>query len=152
LLQKPEILIADEPTSALDVTNQAEVLELMRELREKIGTSILLITHDLAVAAEIADEIVVMYAGEIVEHASTKDIFREPLHPYSIGLMNSFPKKYKEEGKLETITGDVPNLRYPPSGCRFHPRCAYSFSKCQNEHPKLVEVKPGHTVACFLRY
>jgi oligopeptide/dipeptide ABC transporter ATP-binding protein len=152
LLEKPTLLIADEPTSALDVTTQAQVLDLMRGLRDDLGSSILFITHDLAVAAQIADEIVVMYAGEIVEHAEVKKIFREPLHPYTEGLLQSFPRKYKDEGKLQAIAGDVPDLRRPPSGCRFHPRCKYVFDRCSKEHPPLLEVEEGRRVACFLRH
>jgi oligopeptide/dipeptide ABC transporter ATP-binding protein len=151
LLEKPVLLIADEPTSALDVTTQAQVLDLMRGLRDDLGSSILFITHDLAVAAQIADEIVVMYAGEIVEHADVKKIFREPLHPYTEGLLQSFPRKYKDDGKLQAIAGDVPDLRSPPSGCRFHPRCKYVFDRCSKEHPPLLEVERNRRVACFLR-
>jgi oligopeptide/dipeptide ABC transporter ATP-binding protein len=151
LIEKPAIVIADEPTSALDVTTQAQVLFLMRELREEIGTSILFITHDLAVAAQIADQVVVMYAGEIVEQASVEDMFHSSLHPYTEGLLKSFSHGYKDEGKIEAISGDVPNLKYLPSGCRFHPRCKYAFARCSVEHPSLDEVLPGHKVACFLR-
>ncbi len=151
LVEKPAVMIADEPTSALDVTTQAQVLFLMRELREEIGTSILFITHDLAVAAQIADQVVVMYAGEIVEQASVREMFHSSLHPYTEGLLKSFSHGYKDEGKIEAISGDVPNLKYLPSGCRFHPRCKYAFARCNAEHPNLDEVLPGHKVACFLR-
>lgn len=151
LVEKPAIMIADEPTSALDVTTQAQVLFLMRELREQIGTSILFITHDLAVAAQIADQVVVMYAGEIVEQGSVGEMFHRSLHPYTEGLLKSFSTGYKEEGKIEAISGDVPNLKHLPQGCRFHPRCKYAFARCSAEHPELEEVVPGHRVACFLR-
>ncbi len=151
LVEKPSIMIADEPTSALDVTTQAQVLFLMRELREEIGTSILFITHDLAVAAQIADQVVVMYAGEIVEQGSVREMFHSSLHPYTEGLLRSFSHSYKDEGKIEAISGDVPNLKALPEGCRFHPRCKYAFAKCSVEHPELEEVLPGHRVACFLR-
>lgn len=151
LVEKPQIMIADEPTSALDVTTQAQVLFLMRELREEIGTSILFITHDLAVAAQIADQVVVMYAGEIVEQASVSEMFHSNLHPYTEGLLKSFSQGYKDEGKIEAISGDVPNLKNLPEGCRFHPRCKYAFARCSVEHPELEEVLPGHRVACFLR-
>ena len=151
LVEKPQIMIADEPTSALDVTTQAQVLFLMRELREEIGTSILFITHDLAVAAQIADQVVVMYAGEIVEQSSVREMFHSNLHPYTEGLLKSFSQGYKDEGKIEAISGDVPNLKNLPQGCRFHPRCKYAFSRCSAEHPDLEEVLPGHRVACFLR-
>ena len=152
LIEKPAILIADEPTSALDVTSQAQVLALMRDLRDNIKSSILFITHDLAVAAQIADRVVVMYAAEAVEIAKVNDIFKEPLHPYTEGLISSFPQKYKDEGKLDAISGDVPDLRNPPIGCRFHPRCKYMFDRCIREHPELIEVKPERKAACFLRY
>jgi len=151
LVEKPAIMIADEPTSALDVTTQAQVLFLMRELREDIGTSILFITHDLAVAAQIADQVVVMYAGEIVEQGGVGEIFHASQHPYTEGLLKSFSHGYKDEGKIEGISGDVPNLKFLPEGCRFHPRCKYAFAKCSTEHPGLDEVSPGHRVACFLR-
>jgi len=151
LLEKPAILIADEPTSALDVTTQAQVLSLMRQLRDDIGSSILFITHDLAVAAEVADRVVVMYAGEIVETAEVSKIFEKQLHPYTEGLVNCFPTKFKNEGKLETISGEFPDLRNPPSGCYFHPRCKYVMPKCVENHPDLRPVE-DHEVACFLRY
>jgi len=151
LVEKPAVMIADEPTSALDVTTQAQVLFLMRELRDDIGTSILFITHDLAVAAQIADRVIVMYAGEIVEQASVQEMFHHSLHPYTEGLLKSFSHGYKDEGKMEAIRGDVPNLKYLPSGCKFHPRCKYAFGRCSVEPPKLEEVAPDHEVSCFLR-
>ncbi|PSN86146.1 hypothetical protein B9Q02_03600 [Candidatus Marsarchaeota G1 archaeon BE_D] len=151
LLEKPKLLIADEPTSALDVTSQAQVLELMRSLRDELGSSIIFITHDLAVAAQIADEIVVMYAGEIVERAQTLELFKNPLHPYTRGLLGSFPRFYREDGVIqEAIQGDVPNLLNPPSGCKFHPRCKYVMEVCKQKTPQLKEVKPHHEVSCFL--
>ena len=113
LIEKPSILIADEPTSALDVTSQAQVLRLMRNLRDEIKSSILFITHDLAVAAQIADRVVVMYAAELVEVSEVNKIFKDPLHPYTEGLISSFPQRYKNEGELEAISGDVPDLRVP---------------------------------------
>jgi len=151
LIEKPRILIADEPTSALDVTTQAQVLKLIQELRNEIGSSILMITHDLAVAAQVADKVAVMYCGELVELGDVGAIFEEPLHPYTEGLINSFPNKYKDEGKLTSIPGDVPRLDSPPSGCSFHPRCKYAFDRCHKEHPNLLDTKPGRKVACFLR-
>lgn len=151
LLERPAFLIADEPTSALDVTTQAQVLSLMRQLRDEIGTSILFITHDLAVAAQIADKVIVMYAGEIVEQAGVREIFHSSLHPYTEGLLNSFSVKYKDEGTMEAISGDVPNLRNLPTGCRFHPRCKYAFERCVREHPELLNVQENHKVACHLR-
>ena len=151
MVEKPAIMIADEPTSALDVTTQAQVLFLMRELRDQTGTSILFITHDLAVAAQIADQVIVMYAGEIVEQSSVREMFHASLHPYTEGLLKSFSHGYKDEGKIEAISGDVPNLKYLPEGCKFHPRCKYAFARCGKEVPRLEEVTPGHRVACFLR-
>ena len=151
LVEKPAVMIADEPTSALDVTTQAQVLSLMRELRDEIGTSILFITHDLAVAAQIADQVLVMYAGEIVERGGVREMFHSSLHPYTEGLLKSFSHMYKDEGKMEAISGDVPNLKFLPEGCRFHPRCKYAFARCSSEHPELEEVSSGHEVACFLR-
>jgi len=152
MVQRPALLIADEPTSALDVTTQAQVLRLMREMRREIGSSILLVTHDLAVAAQVADRVVVMYAGETVEVAEVGRLFEAPLHPYTEGLLNSIPRKYREEGRLDAIPGDVPDLRSPPSGCRFHPRCPHAFERCAKERPVLVEPEPGRGAACFLRY
>ncbi|HKM75993.1 MAG TPA: ABC transporter ATP-binding protein [Candidatus Bathyarchaeia archaeon] len=152
LVERPAVLIADEPTSALDVTTQAQVLKLMQDLRDEIGSSILLITHDLAVAAQIADRVAVMYAGELVELADVTEIFEEPLHPYTEGLLNSLPRQYRDEEKLQGIPGDVPDLRTPPSGCKFHPRCKYAFDRCPLERPELITVKNNHKVACFLRH
>ncbi|MGA2665663.1 MAG: ABC transporter ATP-binding protein [Nitrososphaerales archaeon] len=152
MVQRPALLIADEPTSALDVTTQAQVLRLMREMRRDIGSSILLVTHDLAVAAQVADRVVVMYAGEMVEVSEVGRLFEAPLHPYTEGLLNSIPRKYREEGRLDAIPGDVPDLRSPPSGCRFHPRCPHAFERCTKERPVLVEPEPGRLAACFLRY
>jgi peptide/nickel transport system ATP-binding protein len=152
MVQRPSLLIADEPTSAVDVTTQAQVLRLMREMRRDIGSSILLVTHDLAVAAQVADRVLVMYAGEIVELSDVGRVFQRPLHPYTEGLLNSIPRKYRDEGRLEAIPGDVPDLRHLPSGCRFHPRCKYAFDRCKAEHPELIEAEPGREVACFLRY
>jgi len=152
LVEKPSLLIADEPTSAVDVTTQAQVLQLIQELRNEINSSILLITHDLAVAAQVADRIAVMYAGELVELSDVRELFDEPLHPYTEGLLNSQPHKYREEGWLDAVPGDVPDLKSPPPGCRFHPRCKYVLDRCRAEHPELVEPKPKRGVACFLRY
>jgi peptide/nickel transport system ATP-binding protein len=152
MVQRPSLLIADEPTSALDVTTQAQVLRLMREMRRDLGSSILIVTHDLAVAAQVADRILVMYAGEVVELSDVARIFEKPLHPYTEGLLKSIPRKYRDEGRLEAIPGDVPDLRSLPSGCRFHPRCKYAFDRCTAEHPELIEAQPGRKVACFLRY
>ena len=147
---KPQLLIADEPTTALDVTIQAQILKLMRELQEETGTSILMITHNLGVVAEVCDRVGVMYAGTIAEIGPKMDIFKEPLHPYTQGLMNSIPKVTMDMTRLETIEGTVPNLTKPPSGCRFNPRCPYAMEKCKEIKPQMVEVRPGHFTACHL--
>jgi len=149
LALKPKLLIADEPTSALDVTIQAQIMDLFRELINEMGTSVIYITHDMALAAEISDRIAVMYAGRIVEVADTETIFENPLHPYTQGLLKSIPKPgYR--GKLFSMEGEIPPLINPPPGCRFHPRCPKRFDPCDKEVPKLMEVEPEHKVACFL--
>jgi peptide/nickel transport system ATP-binding protein len=147
---KPRMLIADEPTTALDVTIQAQILKLMRELQEETGTSILLITHNLGVVAEVCDRVGVMYAGNIVEIGPKGSIFYEPLHPYTQGLMNSIPRVNLDLPRLETIAGNVPNLIKPPTGCRFHPRCPYAMEVCTVQKPSLTEVRTDHNVACHL--
>lgn len=153
LAANPKLLIADEPTTALDVTTQAQILELIKELNVVTGSSVLFITHDLAVIAEMCDRVGVMYAGNLVEQTSVKEIFHDPKHPYTMGLMRAIPradKKRSADQKLESIPGTVPNLITPPSGCRFHPRCKFAMDVCSEKKPKLVEVEPGHKVACFL--
>jgi peptide/nickel transport system ATP-binding protein len=147
---KPRMLIADEPTTALDVTIQAQILKLMRELQEETGTSILLITHNLGVVAEVCDRVGVMYAGNVVEIGPKGSIFYEALHPYTQGLMNSIPRVNLDLPRLETIAGNVPNLIKPPTGCRFHPRCPYAMEVCTTEKPLLTEVRQDHKVACHL--
>ncbi len=148
---KPALLIADEPTTALDVTIEAQILELMKDLKNKTGASILMITHDLGIIAEVCDRVGVMYAGTIVELGSVKSIFDRPLHPYTLGLINSIPKMNQKKGvRLDTIPGSVPNLIYPPTGCRFNPRCSKVMDICRREKPKLVEPERGHFVACHL--
>ncbi|MGO9643747.1 MAG: ABC transporter ATP-binding protein [Candidatus Bathyarchaeia archaeon] len=149
LSQEPALLIADEPTTALDVTTQAQVLKLMRELMDKVNTSILLVTHDLAVASQVADRVVVMYAGEIVEDAEVHELFSEPFHPYTQGLVSCIPSGTKNDSTLKPILGSVPDLRRLPLGCRFAPRCSHAFDRC-NFRPKLLQTKDGHTVSCFL--
>jgi len=144
----PQLLIADEPTTALDVTIQAQILELLRELRAEFGMSLLLITHDLGVVAEIADEVAVMYAGHIVERADAATLFRRPGHPYTIGLLASIPKLTLEQDELPVVEGAVPNPLNPPPGCRFHPRCPFAVERCRAETPALGEIAPGHRVAC----
>jgi peptide/nickel transport system ATP-binding protein len=150
LARRPSILLADEITTALDVTIQAQILHLIKELRDIIDASILLITHDIAVAAEVADRIAVMYAGNVVEVASSIDIFKNTLHPYTRMLMKSIPIIGKLTEKLEFIPGTVPDLVNPPSGCRFHPRCPYATEKCRINTPELKEVAKNHEVACHL--
>jgi peptide/nickel transport system ATP-binding protein/oligopeptide transport system ATP-binding protein len=148
----PRLIIADEPTTALDVTIQAQILELMRELRETTGTAVLLITHDLGVVAQTAEDVVVMYAGRIVESATVKALFQDPLHPYTQGLLRSIPGTTESDQKqrLEAIPGVVPNLLALPSGCKFNDRCRYAFDRCVKEEPGLLVPKPGHTVRCWL--
>ena len=146
----PTVLIADEPTTALDVTIQAQILNLMRELRDRTGASIILITHDLGVVAEMAQRVVVMYAGKKVEEADVKELFASPLHPYTRGLMNSMPKLDEEEStRLEEIPGMVPSLREPIVGCAFAPRCAHATDKCRTETPVLEQKKSDHFAACW---
>ncbi len=144
----PSILICDEATTALDVTVQAQVLNLLNELKKKIGASILIITHDLGVVAETCNSVTVMYAGTTVESTSTKELFNNPVHPYTIGLLTAIPKLHENKERLDQILGTVPNLINPPSGCRFHPRCAFATDVCTQERPSLVEVRPYHWVAC----
>jgi oligopeptide/dipeptide ABC transporter ATP-binding protein len=150
----PEVLIADEPTTALDVTIQAQILDLMRDMRREMGTSVVLITHDLGVVAEMAERVAVMYAGEIVEQTDVNTLFDEPLHPYTQGLMGSIPVLGEIKEKLDVIPGSVPNLINLPPGCRFAPRCQarikYSCAVCADVKPELEEVKPGHHVRCWL--
>ena len=147
---KPQLLIADEPTTALDVTIQAQILKIMKDLQAETGTSILLITHNLGVVAEACDRVGVMYAGVMAEIGPVRSIFKEPLHPYTQGLMNSLPKLTALTERLETIQGNVPNLVRPPPGCRFHPRCPYAEDICRKQKPPLIEVRPGHSTACHL--
>lgn len=147
----PEMLIADEPTTALDVTVQAQILDLLRRLQKELGMSILLITHDMGVAAEMADRIAVMYAGTIVEEGTVERIFDEPRHPYTIGLLQSIPGFEGERGgELYTIQGTIPSITQLPTGCRFHPRCPHAIDKCRKEEPILREVVTGQQVACWL--
>ena len=149
----PKLLIADEPTTALDVTIQAQILDLINELKEKLGMSVLLITHAMGVVAETAQRVVVMYAGKVVEEATAEQLFRNPLHPYTQGLIRSIPRidtAATHKPRLETIKGTVPKLIQPPPGCRFAPRCAFAKDACRAADPPLFEVSPGHKVACVL--
>ncbi|NLA58173.1 MAG: ABC transporter ATP-binding protein [Firmicutes bacterium] len=145
----PKLLIADEPTTALDVTIQAQILDLMRKLRDEFGTAIMLITHDLGVVAELAERVVVMYAGKIVEQADVKPLFGNPLHPYTVGLLGSIPKLTEQQERLQVIEGVVPHPAFMPKGCRFHPRCKEAREICKVEEPELMEQEPGHLVACW---
>ncbi len=145
----PELLIADEPTTALDVTIQASILELISELRDKIGMSVLLITHDLGIIAEVADRVYVMYAGKIVEEAPMKNLFKNPRHPYTVGLMNSIPSLHIRKERLRAIPGIVPSLKDLPIGCRFQDRCPMVIDKCRFSEPPLRENESGHLSACY---
>ena len=145
----PELLIADEPTTALDVTIQAQILDLIQEMRIKTNAAVILITHDMGVISEMADRVAVMYAGRILEQAGVLQLFEKPLHPYTQGLMASTPVLGKIKEMLNVIPGTVPNLINLPSGCRFAPRCQYCFEKCSQE-PDLIEAEPDHLVRCWL--
>lgn len=147
---KPKLLIADEPTTALDVTIQAQIMKLIRDLKEEMNMALILITHDMGVVAEMAERVIVMYAGNAVEEADVKTLFKSPLHPYTQGLLESIPR-LEDEGKedLKVIDGSVPGLHDMPKGCRFSPRCAYCTGHCTEELPPLVDVGGGHKVRCF---
>jgi oligopeptide/dipeptide ABC transporter ATP-binding protein len=146
----PNLLIADEPTTALDVTIQAQILELMKDLQKKINTAIIFITHDLGVIAEMAEHVIVMYAGKVVEDASITSLFTEPLHPYTVGLINSKPKMNENKELLDFIPGMVPNPTEMPEGCAFNPRCAHAMDICRCKMPDVIEARPGHLVRCWL--
>ena len=154
LASKPDLLIADEPTTALDVTIQAQILDLMRNLQEQYNAAIILITHDLGVVAEMADRIAVMYAGQIVEEAATDELFRDPQHPYTQGLIASIPVLGEIKDELDVIPGNVPNLINLPPGCRFASRCRARVAKgltiCTEKMPELKPVAVGHTARCWL--
>ena len=146
---EPKLLIADEPTTALDVTIQAQVLDLMRTLREETGTAIILITHDLGVIAELADDVVVMYSGRIVARASVARLFSQPQNPYTIGLLGSIPKLHLQQDRLNAIEGQVPTPMDAMAGCRFAPRCPFAVDRCQQEAPPLADLGDGHEDACW---
>ena len=150
LVCKPKILIADEPTTALDVTIQAQILDLMENLKQKTGTSILFITHDLGVVAEVCDDVVVMYSGRVVEKGDVRSIFASPSHPYTKGLLASIPKLGECAEELESIPGNVPNPKNMPQGCKFAPRCSCAFDKCREEEPGFYDVGEGHMSRCWL--
>ncbi len=150
LMMKPALVIADEPTTALDVTIQAQILDLLLDLQKKIGTSILMITHDLGVIAETASRVIVMYAGEVVEQAEVDELFAKPHHPYTEGLMHSMPHIGHDQERLNVIPGTVPAPTEWPSGCRFRERCPYSWDLCEGEHPPLYQIGSGHVSRCHL--
>lgn len=145
----PKLLIADEPTTALDVTIQAQILDLMRELREELGTAIMMITHDLGVIAELVEKVVVMYTGKIVEAADTHTIFKNPKHPYTVGLLASIPRLDGDGSRLQAIPGSVPIPGEFPKGCGFHPRCAFATDLCVRKRPPAFDLGNGHEVACW---
>ena len=153
LVCSPELLIADEPTTALDVTVQAQILDLLQEMKSRFGMAIMLITHAMGVVAEVAQRVAVMYAGRVVEEAPAEALFARPLHPYTQGLIRSIPRvdsKNGEKRRLDTITGSVPSLLNPPPGCRFAPRCAFAIAACTREVPELRTIEGDHKVACIL--
>ncbi|MFK7701672.1 ABC transporter ATP-binding protein [Pseudomonas caspiana] len=149
LANDPALIIADEPTTALDVTIQAQILSLIANLQTETGTAMILITHDLGVVAEVADDVMVMYAGRVVESGPVKTLFDDPQHPYTIGLMGSMPSIGPREGRLATINGRVPTPAEMPSGCRFAGRCPFVIQQCREERPPLLELSPGHFAACI---
>lgn len=149
LVCNPRLLIADEPTTALDVTIQAQVLEIMKDLKQELGMSILFITHDLGVVADMADRVVVMYAGVVVEEASVDEIFESPFHPYTIGLLEAMPSLESGGKRLKTIEGTLPSPLEKPAGCRFHPRCPFATDRCRIEEPTLEKVGSNRKVACW---
>jgi peptide/nickel transport system ATP-binding protein len=151
LVNNPEILIADEPTTALDVTTQAQILRLMKKLQDEFHMAIVMITHDLGVIAEIADDVVVMYAGKVVERADVHELFERPQHPYTWGLLGSLPRLHEGTERLYQIPGQPPSLLRPPSGCAFHPRCEFAFERCPAEVPDLIAFgADGHVHRCLL--
>lgn len=145
----PDLLLADEPTTALDVTIQAQILDMIGALRDKNGTSVMLITHDLGVVAQNCEYVAIVYAGEVVEYGDVNQIFKETVHPYTIGLLASVPKLTVQTERLQPINGLMPDPTALPKGCFFAPRCQYATQKCKEEHPKEVEIAPGHMVRCF---
>ncbi len=148
----PSLLIADEPTTALDVTTQAQILKLMKSLVDQIKMAIVLITHDLGVAAQVADRIVVLYAGEVVEEGSVKQIFQNPLHPYTQGLLKCYPKSAETTDRLQTLSGSVPDLRSQIKGCKFADRCPFVVAICREEKPRYIEAETNHHAKCVLYY
>ena len=150
MINSPSLLIADEPTTALDVTIQAQILDLMNQLKKETGTSILFITHDLGVVAEVCDDVAVMYCGRVVERGDVKTIFANPSHPYTKGLLGSIPRLGDAGKELKSIPGNVPNPKYMPKGCKFEPRCPYASEKCREEEPGFFQIEEGHISRCWL--
>ncbi|HEX5580958.1 MAG TPA: ABC transporter ATP-binding protein [Gemmatimonadaceae bacterium] len=150
LMMNPALVVADEPTTALDVTIQAQILELLADLQQRLGTSILMITHDLGVIAEVARRVIVMYAGEVVEEADVRTLFAVPHHPYTEGLMAAMPRVGERRDRLAVIPGTVPPPTDWPTGCRFHDRCPYAWERCAREHPPLYQIGGGHVSRCHL--
>jgi len=146
----PKVLIADEPGTAIDVVVQAQVLKLLRELKEKLNLAMIVISHDLSIIAEICEKVAIMYAGRIVEYGDIASIYKRPMHPYTTDLIGSFPSIYAEKTKLFSIPGSPPDLLNPPEGCRFHPRCKYAMEICRREKPAMLEVEENHYVSCHL--
>jgi peptide/nickel transport system ATP-binding protein/oligopeptide transport system ATP-binding protein len=146
----PEVLIADEPTTALDVTIQAQILQLIKELQNKLGMGVIMITHDLGVVAETCDTVAVMYAGNIIEHATTEKLFANPKHPYTQGLLESLPKIHEDQEELRTIEGSVPSSYNMPEGCRFASRCPFQQPICHQKQPELIEQSDGVKVRCWM--
>lgn len=147
---EPSLIIADEPTTALDVTIQAQILRLLRELIDTSRMALILISHDLGVIAEMADEVAIMYAGKIVEYANTAELFASPLHPYTIGLLQSIPRGEEKKKRLQTIEGSVPRLSDLPQGCMFNPRCKHVIDRCRRDEPELMDAGNGHLVRCWV--
>src|SRR5690242_13812680 len=150
---KPKLIIADEPTTALDVTIQAQILDLLQDMKERFGMAVMLITHAMGVVAETAQRVVVMYAGKVVEEADVESLFEHPSHPYTQGLIRSIPRidlDAQHKTRLEAIGGSVPILINPPPGCRFAPRCRFAFDRCKDQEPRLRQIAPGHRMACHL--
>jgi peptide/nickel transport system ATP-binding protein/oligopeptide transport system ATP-binding protein len=146
----PDILIADEPTTALDVTIQAQILELLEQLQQDFGMAVLMITHDLGIIAEVADRVAVMYAGKIVETGGVEEIFTDPRHPYTRGLLASVPKLNEQKERLSVIPGTVPDAVHFPEACRFSPRCPNAGAICREQEPALLQINGGHAVACWM--
>jgi peptide/nickel transport system ATP-binding protein len=152
LVTSPSLVVLDEPTSALDVLTQANIFNVLKRIKKELGTSFILITHDIATSSELADDVAVMYAGQIVEYTDVNTLFEEQLHPYTEGLLAAIPVLGEVRESLAVIPGSVPNLINLPSGCKFHPRCPYAKEYCTERVPELLEVKPGHRVRCFMRH